>query len=454
VSRVSPTAKRRERAAQPVPALTKPRKQRLPAVAERVLPSGLRVVAVRRASVPLVHVRLRVPNALRRESDLARVAVLGRSMMLGAGGRSQNELAQALQLIGGSLRVDDGPDRMAFSGDALKSGFGDLLGLLSDVLTDPMYPKSAVQREAGRLNDHVRRALSQPGVIADEAWLHRRYGDHPYGRTIPTPEEISAVPPGSLKATHRRRLLPDGSLLVVVGDITPARALDQVEKALSGWQAEGRGATVARVPDLPRGPLLLVDRPGAVQSNLRLGGRAPRRTDPTYPAAQVANGIFGGYFSSRLTMNIREDKGYTYSPFSSIRTQRGDVRVVTSADVATEVTAPAMVEVLYELGRIATLRAKPEELEGTVQYLTGTLALATATQAGLAETLTELLSDGMGVDWLQEYPARLAAVTLDDVQAAAAAMLAPETMVKVVVGDADVVEAGLSMLTEVVRRER
>jgi predicted Zn-dependent peptidase len=449
MSRVS--AKRRERAAQPVPALTKPRKQRLPAVAERVLESGLRVVAVRRASVPLVQIRLRVPNAIRRDADLARGAMLGRSMMLGAGGRSQNELAQALQTIGGSLRVDDGADGLAFSGDALRSGFGDLLGLLSDVLTDPAYPKSAVEREAGRLRDHVRRALSQPGVIADEAWLSRRYGGHVYGRNIPTPDEIAAVSPGSLKATHRRRLLPNGSLLLVVGDITPARALDQVERALSGWRADGRGADVPRVPDLPRGPLLLVDRPGAVQSNIRLGGRVPRRTDPTYPAAQVANGIFGGYFSSRLTMNIREDKGYTYSPFSSIRVVRGDARVVTSADVATEVTAPALVEVLYELGKIATLRAKPEELEGTVQYLTGTLALGTATQAGLAETLADMLSDGMSVDWLQEYPARLAAVTLDDVLEAAAAMLAPESMVKVVVGDADVVEGGLSMLTEVTR---
>ncbi len=451
MSSASPAAKRRERAAQPVPALTKPRKQRLPAVAERVLANGLRVVAVRRASVPLVHVRLRVPTAMRRDADLARVAVLSRSMMLGAGGRSQNELAEALQTIGGSLRVDDGADGLAISGDALRSGFGNLLGLLSDVLTDPAYPKSAVEREAGRLRDHVRRALSQPGVTADEAWLQRRYGDHVYGRNIPTPEEISAVAPGSLKAMHRRRLLPDGSLLVVVGDVTPARALDQVEKALSGWRAEGRGADVPKVPGLPREPLLLVDRPGAVQSNIRLGGQAPRRTDPTYPAAQVANGIFGGYFSSRLTMNIREDKGYTYSPFSSIRIQRGDARVVTSADVATDVTAPALVEMLYELGKIATLSAKPDELEGTVQYLTGTLALATATQAGLAETLTDLLSDEMAVDWLQEYPARLAAVTLDDVRAAAAAMLAPEAMVKVVVGDADEVEAGLSMLTEVVR---
>ena len=180
--------------------------------------------------------------------------------------------------------------------------------------------------------------------------------------------------------------------------------------------------------------------------------RAPRRTDDWYAAGQLANGIYGGSFSSRLTQNIREDKGYTYSPHSAIRHWRGDSRVVTSAEVATEVTAPAMVEVLYELGRIAALPPKPDELEATVQYLTGTLALGTATQSGLADTLVDLLSDGKGVDWLQEYPARLAATTPEEVMEAGARMFAPASMVSVVVGDADVVEPGLALLTEVARR--
>ena len=190
-----------------------------------------------------------------------------------------------------------------------------------------------------------------------------------------------------------------------------------------------------------------------MQSNLRVGGRAPRRTDDWYAAGQLANGIYGGSFSSRLTQNIREDKGYTYSPYSGIRHLRGDSRVVTSAEVATEVTAPAMVEVLYELGRIAALPPKPDELEATVQYLTGTLALGTATQTGLADTLADLLSDGKSVDWLQEYPARLAATTPEEVMEAGARMFAPASMVSVVVGDADVVEPGLAMLTEVARGE-
>jgi predicted Zn-dependent peptidase len=449
---MSPARQRRERKPQAVPDLTRPRKQRLPSVAERELSNGLRVVAVRRSSVPLVHVRLRVPNAIRRDAELAKTALLSRTMMLGTSTRTQGELAEALQRIGGGLRVDDGADGLSLSGESLRSGLGDLLGLLADVLTDAAYPRAAAEREAGRLSDHLRRALSQPGTVADEAWLRRRYGDHPYGRSLPSPDEVAEVAPRSLRALHRRRVLPAGSLLVLVGDLTPARALDQVEKALAGWQADGTGAAVPTVPDVPVEPLLLVDRPGAVQSNLRVGSRAPRRTDDWYAAGQLANGIYGGYFSSRLTMNIREDKGYTYSPHSAIRHLRGDSRVVTSAEVATEVTAPAMVEVLYELGRIAVLPPKQDELEATVQYLTGTLALGTATQAGLAETLADLMSDGKGVDWLQEYPARLAATTPDEVMEAGARMLAPASMVSVVVGDADVVEPGLALLTEVARR--
>ncbi len=273
MSRSRGSATRRERKPQPIPVLTKARKQRLPSIAERVLPNGLRVVAVRRASVPLVHLRLRVPNAIRRDADLAKTSMLARTIMLGTSGRSQGELAEALQRIGGGLRVDDGADGLSFAGESLRSGLGDLLGLLAEVLTDAAFPRAAAEREAGRLSDHLRRALSQPGVVADEAWLNRRYGDHPYGRSLPTPDEVAEVAPRSLKALHRRRVVPRGSLLVLVGDLTPARVLDQVAKALDGWRAEGSGADVPRVPDLPHVPLLLVDRPGAVQSNLRVGGR-------------------------------------------------------------------------------------------------------------------------------------------------------------------------------------
>lgn len=434
-----------------VPALGRPRRPRLPAVAERVLPTGLRVVAVRRPSVPVVHVRLRLPSAVRRSADLAKAVLLERTMLLGTAQRSQGELAEALQRIGGSLRVSGDADRIVLAGEALRTGLVDLLGLVAEVLGSASYPKHPVEGEAGRLADALQRAMSQPAVQADEAWLHRMYGDHPYGREHPAPEEVLDISPAALRSAHRQRLVPAGGLLVLVGDLTPARALDQAQRALGAWGAGGAPTAVPAVPAVRPGPLVLVDRPGAVQSNLRVGGWAPSRTDPAYAAAEVANAMFGGYFSSRLTLNIREDKGYTYSPRSTIRHAAAGSCLLTAAEVATEVTAPALVEVAYELGRMVTVPPGPEEVASTAQYLAGTLALGTATQAGLASTLSVLLADGLDVGWLREHPARLAAVTPADVHEAARRMLAPASLVTTVVGDASRVERPLAALSDLTR---
>ena len=439
-----------------VPGLARPRRPRLPTVAERLLPNGLRVVAVRRPSVPVVHVRLRVPTAVRRDADLAKAAVLERTMLLGTEARSQGDLAEALQRLGGSLRVSGDADRLVVAGESLRAGLGELLSLMAEVLCSAAYPRRQVEGETARLADQMRRAMSQPGVLADEAWLRQAFGTHPYGREHPAAGEILAVSPSSLRAAHRRRVVPDGSLLVLVGDLTPARALDQVAAVMAGWDSVGGPTTVpavpAAVPGAP-GPLLLVDRPGAVQSNLRVGGPALSRAHPAYAACEVANALFGGYFSSRLVMNIREDKGYTYSPRSALRHASRASVLLTSADVATEVTVPALVEVGYELGRMVALPPTAEEVAATAQYLAGILALSTATQAGLAGTLTMLLAEGLDVSWLREHPAALLAVTPDDVHEVSQTLLAPSTRLVTVVGDASVVAQPLAALYEVARQQ-
>ncbi len=204
-------------------------------------------------------------------------------------------------------------------------------------------------------------------------------------------------------------------------------------------------------PPLQPGPLLLVDRPGSVQSSLRVAIQAVPRSNPDYPALQLANLVFGGYFSSRLVENIREDKGYTYSPHSGIDHSSAGSIIVISADVATEVTAPSLVEIGYELGRIATLPPTAEELDQARQYAIGTLALSISSQAGLAGTLAALAGFGLGLEWLAEHPQRLAKVTLDEVQAAAAKYLGPANAVTVVLGEAETVERPVSVLGAVTR---
>jgi predicted Zn-dependent peptidase len=225
--------------------------------------------------------------------------------------------------------------------------------------------------------------------------------------------------------------------------------LDQVAAALGEWTGTPATSRMPALPDLAVGPLLLVDRPGSVQSSMRLGTSALRRDDERYPALQLANLIFGGYFSSRWTENIREDKGYTYGPHSGVDHNSLGSSLQLQVDVATEVTAPALLETLYEMGRIALLPPTPDEVESVRQYAIGTLALSTATQAGLASTIAALAGVGLGPDWLAEHPRRLAKVTLDDVAAAAAEFFAPSRFATVVVGDAGAVNGPLSALTAV-----
>jgi zinc protease len=159
--------------------------------------------------------------------------------------------------------------------------------------------------------------------------------------------------------------------------------------------------------------------------------------------------IFGGYFSSRWTENIREDKGYTYGPHSRVDHHQLGSALILEVEVATEVTAPALLETFYELGKISLLPVTEAELDAVRQYAIGTLALSTATQAGLASTLSALAAFGLGPDWIAEHPDRLAAVGIDDVSAAAAEFFAPDRLASVIVGDADLITASVARLVPV-----
>ena len=431
----------------PVPALAKPRPVKLPTVAERTLDSGLRVLAVRRQGVPLAELRLRVPFAGsggrggRRHT--AQAQLLGDTLLAGTARRSAAQLAADVQALGGQLSASTDADRLALGASVLVSGLPGLLEVLGEVLTSASYPKRDVIGERDRLVEELAIYRSQAAVVAREALLHRMYGAHPYGRELPTAAEVGEVKASQLRALHAARIAPAGSVLTIVGDLTPARAIGLVEAALAGWTATTTADTTPALPALARRPALLLDRPGAVQTTIRMGGPAPSRSDPDSAAFGLVNLVFGGYFSSRWVANIREDKGYTYSPSSSVEHPPAGSRVTVGADVSTPTTAPAVLETVYELGRVATLPVTQAELDQARRYAVGTLAMSTSTQAGLASTLSQLAGAGLGVEWLREHPQRLAAVTVDDALAAASRYLAPASLTTVLVGDVAQVEAPL-----------
>jgi predicted Zn-dependent peptidase len=426
-----------------VPALGPNRPLKLPKAVERTLDNGLTVIAVRRSSVPLVEVRLRMPFA---KAHLARSAMLTQTVLSGTSTMSTVDIAAELQKVGGGLSAGADPDRLLVSGNALAAGLDRLLDILADVLTDAAYPNEEVTTERARLVDRIRVAQSQPSHMARVALLKRMYGRHPYAVQTPTPEQVEAVGAGALRTLHNERVHPAGATLVLVGDVNPEKAIAAAERALAKWDGDGLDVELPPTPELKAGPLTLVDRPGAVQSSLRMALPAVDRQHPDHAALQLANLIFGGYFSSRWVENIREDKGYTYGPHSLIEHAVAGSSLVLAAEVATEVTAPALLETMYELGRLASLPPKDEELEQARQYALGTLQLGMSTQAGLAGLLSTYAGFGLRLDYLAEHAAKLAKASKEAVFAAAAEYLAPAKAAMVVLGDAERVEQSLGAL--------
>jgi zinc protease len=428
---------RTERGARPVPALGTQRAAADLSHVDTVLGNGLRVLAVRKANVPMVELRLRVPFAGADPLHSAVAEVLAETILTGTDRRDRIQIDTELALIGGELGASVDPERLVFNGSALASGLPTLLDVLADALTSASYVDAEVSREAARIVERLHVSRTQPRVIAREALLRHCYGDHPVTREMPQPDEVRQVTPEAVRSLHNAAVLPRGSVLVLVGDIDPDRVIGDVEDALRGWESERAAQVLPELPELSGGDVLLVPRAGAVQSQIRLVAQALPRTDARYPALQLANLAYGGYFSSRLVENIREDKGYTYSAHSGFEFTGSSAVLGVDADTANEVTAPAILETRYELGRLALVPPDGDEIESVRQYAVGSLVIATSSQAGLAGQLSALAASGLGVDWLAGHPGRLAAVTADQIAEAALDFFAPARFTGVVVGDAE-----------------
>ncbi len=423
------------RGPRPVPDLMPSVSTTRPELRSEVLDNGLRVIAVRKPGTPLVEVRLRVPFGGTTPAHSARAELLSATLLLGTGSRSREQVDSELAAVGGHLDASVDPLRLGITGSVLSTGLPVLLEVLADSLTDPAFRRHDVLGERSRLVEHLAIAASQPSVVARRHLQQRRFGNHPVTREMPDAGLVAAVGVAPLRSLQHKAVVPRGSTLVLVGDLEPDAAIAGVDAALGGWVSAGSAQQLGTPGAVTGGPVQAFDRSGAVQSQVRLTAAAPERTDPGYAAAQLANLIYGGYFSSRLVENIREDKGYTYSASSNFEFWPGRAAVTVSFDTTTPSTAAALLEARHELGRIALTAPEEKEVESARNYALGTLATSLSTQSGYASTLSSLAGLGLDPDWVWEHPARLAAVTVDEVAAAAATLLAPSAFTGVVVGD-------------------
>jgi predicted Zn-dependent peptidase len=436
----------------PLPPLGPTRTVPLPDVLDVTMRNGLRVLAAHRPGVPMAEIRLRVPFAPPTSDDgaisrhLATAELLTATLLTGTATRDRVGIDDELAGVGADLHVAVDPERLQIGGSGLASGLPHVLEVLDDVLTAARYPDTEVARERTRLVERITVARAQPRTIAREALQRKRFGRHPLAREMPTGPDVAAVTADDVRALHANALVPAGAILTLVGDLDPADVAGLVERVLGTWTGSHPARELGPPPPVQPSNLELVHRAGSVQSQLRLSAPALHRLDPRYAALQLTNLVFGGYFSSRWMENVREDKGYTYGAHSGTEFVPGGAVLTVDTDVASDVTAAALLETRYELGRLTAVPPTPAEIDAARRYAIGSLLISLDSQGGYGSTISSLAADGVPVQWLREHPARLEAVTPDQVAAAALDFFAPSVFTGVVVGDAELVGPGLRAL--------
>lgn len=430
----------------PLPELLPTAARRSPSSARVVTEGGVAITAVRRPSTPMVEVRLRIPFGGRDRVHAARAELLAETILLGTATLDRQQIDAALAAVGGHLSAQVGPQRLLLSGSVLAPGLPTLLAILAEVVTGACYRSADVDREREKLIEHVAISAAQPATIARKHLQLRRFGEHPAAWEMPEADEVAAVTAAAVRGLHRRAVVPEGSALVLVGDLKPEAAAGAAADALGGWLDDRPARALAVPPAVTGGAVIAYHRPDAVQTQTRLTSAGVLRTDPDYAAAQLANLVLGGYFSSRLVENLREDKGFTYHAHSSLEFWPERSAVTVSYDTATEVAAQALVETRHELGRISLTPPQDGEVESARNYAVGSLASSLATQSGYASMLTTLIGSGLDAAWLTSYHRALTRVTTAEVARAAGRIFAPSGVTGVVVGDLDASGEALARL--------
>lgn len=435
----------------PVPSASLP--MALPQTVERTLPNGLRVIYVRRPELPVVQATLVVSGA-GEASDEAETA--GRACFTvdmldeGAGGRSAIAIAELVEQLGARLAVNCDADAARVQAYALRRQMPAVLRLLADVATRPEFPTGEFARvRALRLNA-VRRALDDPALLANVAFPTLVYSSkHPYGRPA-TVRSLEHVDRDALVRHHEKNFVPSAAFLLLVGDADA----DTLHEEVVGAFGDRKGVTLpGDVPDAPPAldtPVVyVIDRPGAVQTQIRIGHPGPPRRTPDYVALRVLNTVLGGSFTSRLNANLREKHGYSYGAGSSFVMRRGPGPFWVGTAVRTDATAAAVGEILGELRRLQNQPVPDEELERAKRFVALGYPRELETNRALADELAGLQLHGLPLDFLERYPRDVMAVTAAQIQEAARRHLRTDALTIVLVGDRAQIEAPVRALSGV-----
>ena len=443
---LAPVAAQQARQSPPAPGT--PKNFTLPAPTRFTLPNGLAVTMVPFGQVPKTTIRLVVQagNLYEARDQVWLADLTGRMLEEGTRTRAADALARELAGMGGSLSVGVGPDPAAIGAEVLAERAADAARIVADVVRDPRLPQDAFARvKAGLLRD-LAIEKSTPQAIASERFATLMYGDHPYGRLFPTEAMLGGYTLEQVQLFHRAQYSPNRSRLYVAG-VYDAPAIEAaVRDAFGSWPRADGAPAPAIAAAQPRG-FALIDRQGAPQSTIVLGVRVPDPASPDWIPFTVMDSLLGGSFGSRITSNIREQKGYAYSPHSSVSANLKTAHWAETADVTTANTGDSLKEIRAEIARLRQEAPPAAELAGIEKNLAGTFVVRNASRGGVIGQLAFVDLHGLGDDYLAKYVERVQAVTPDQVTAMARKYLDPEQMTLVVVGDEKTVKGQVAGAT-------
>jgi len=426
----------RVRQAPPPPTALEP--VSLPPFVEARLDNGARVIIVENHEQPVVSVNLRIDAGTTSDpGGLTGVADFTAFLLdKGTEERSATEIAEAIDFVGGSLGAGAGDDWTSVTLTVLTEFLDTGLELMSDVVLNPTFPQDELETYRRRMLTSLQLQKSQPGSLASRRFTEAVYGTHPYGK-LTTEQSLRAIQRTNLLGFHRQNFRPNNALFVVAGDVQPERIVARLNQAFAGWEAgQVPAEPTGMAPEASMRELQFVHKPGSVQGVIRLGHLMPSATEADWPALDVATYILGGGVSGWMFRILRDEKGYTYGAYASASERRGPGTFVAQAEVRNEVADSAMDEMLRLIERLRSEPIPAEDLDAAKSYLTGSFPLTIETPQQVAGQIASEILLGRGADYIEDYRARVGAVTAADVQRVARQYLHPDRLRMVVVGDA------------------
>ncbi|MBS1682122.1 MAG: insulinase family protein [Bacteroidetes bacterium] len=431
------------------PAGGTPKDFKLPAKTGKTLTNGLRSTLVQYGALPKVNVQLviKTGNVHEAANEVWLADLTSLLMKEGTASMNFKAISKKVAGMGGEVNINTGIDNMSISGSVLSEFAPDLIKVIADMVMNPAFPASEIDRLKSDLKRQLVVQKAVPQSQASEKFAQIIYKDHPYGRTFPTEDMLNSYTLDMAKNFYTKNFGAKRSVIYVVGKFDEQAVNAAIDESFSKWTP---GPEVSYPPATPTrtNEIAMIDRKDAPQTTVILGTPTLTPKDNDAVALQVTNSLLGGSFGSRITSNIREDKGYTYSPFSTIQNRKGVSVWYEQADVTSKDTGASLQEIAKEIKRLQTENPSKEELEGIQKYMAGTFVLQNSNPGGIIGQLNFLDMHGLDDSYLTDRVKNIYAVTPEKVSQMTKDHFKYEDMTLVLVGDKKLLDKQIKMHEE------